>query len=43
MLTDAAVMRDDKGKEIFGLELNGKIYTKPSEANTALEKLLPVI
>ena len=38
MLTDAAVMRDDKGKEIFGLELNGKIYTKPSEANTALEK-----
>lgn len=38
MLTDGSVMRDDNGNELFSLELNGKIYTKPSEANAALEK-----
>ena len=38
MLTDGAGMHDANGQELFSLELNGKIYTKPSEANAALEK-----
>lgn len=38
MLTDGAAMHDANGQELFSLELNGKIYTKSSEANAALEK-----
>ena len=37
-ITDSSTSKDADGKELFRLELNGKIYTKPSEANNALEE-----